>query len=208
MTGAILVGGHSRRMQGKDKSLLLRDGERVVAHLAGMLRELCGSCALVAREEQLPALQALQADALYADLFPQCGPLGGLYTVLEETEDDVFLAACDLPFLERPLLERLLLEFRLHAQKIFAVVPRTPVPEAERAADAEPWRIEPLCAIWSRHCRRPAYIALEAGELSVSAFARQVQARYVELTAEEAAQLRNINTREDLSGAGGVLEIL
>ncbi|MBI3829432.1 MAG: molybdenum cofactor guanylyltransferase [Planctomycetes bacterium] len=198
MMGAILAGGRSRRMEGQDKTRMLRDGRRVLERLAGILRGACGGCVLVAREEQRAELEALDLGEVYGDLFPDRGPLGGLYTVLEETEDDVFLVACDLPFLEQDLVEKILREYDSQVPKVFALVPRSPDPD--QAPD--PWRVEPLCAIWSRHCKRPAYIALEAQELSLTQFAHGIHARFLDLSAQEAQQLRNINTMNELNDEG------
>lgn len=198
MVGAILAGGRSRRMEGQDKTRMLRDGQRVLERLAGILREACGECVLVGREEQRSELEALDLGDVYGDLFPERGPMGGLYTVLEETEDDIFLAACDLPFLEKNLVEKILSEYRPHASKTFALVPRSPDP----VQSSDPWRPEPLCAVWSKHCKRPAYIALEAQDLSLTRFAHSIHARFLDLSSEEASQLRNINTVNELTDEG------
>ncbi|MCW8129193.1 MAG: molybdenum cofactor guanylyltransferase [Planctomycetota bacterium] len=197
MTGAILAGGRSRRMEGLDKTRLRLGGVRVLERLAGLLRDACGSCVLVAREEQLGELEALDLGDVYGDLFPERGPLGGLYTVLQETGDDVFLLACDLPFLEAPLLEKILLAYR-SAPKTFAMLPRSPDPSL---AD-DPWRMEPLCAVWSQMAKRPAYLALESQELSMTAFARSLNARTLDLLPEEALHLRNINHLNELEKEG------
>lgn len=185
-------------MEGQDKTRMLRDGRRVLERLAAILKEACGECVLVAREEQRAELEALDLGEVYGDLFPERGPLGGLYTVLEETEDDVFLAACDLPFLEKSLVEKILNEYKKHASKIFALVPRSPDP----AKSSDPWRAEPLCTVWSKHCKRPAYIAMEAQELSLTRFAHGIHARYLDLSPDEAMQLRNINTVSELQDEG------
>jgi len=189
-------------MAGLDKTRLTRDGQRVITRLAGLLRDTCGACVLVAREEQLAELEALDVGEVFADLFPGKGPLGGLYTALEETEEDIFLVACDLPFLTAPLLTKLRDAYLALDNQAFALLPRSlhgrPTAGAARATDSDLWRPEPLCAIWSRYCRRPAYVALEAEDLSVTGFAQQVKARYLDLTSAEASLLDNINTRMEL----------
>jgi len=193
MTGAILAGGHSRRMQGLDKTRLEREGRRVLERQVELLRGLCGDVLLLAREEQAPELEALNLAPVLADLFPGTGPLGGLYTALEDTEDEILLLACDMPFVEANLLQRLI--DGLKAQpKLFALLPRSP----DRQTGAAPWQAEPLCAVWSRLCRRPAYMALEAQELSLTRFAESLRAAYLDLTPDEARQMYNVNTRSEL----------
>lgn len=198
MLGVILAGGRSRRMEGLDKTHLQRDGRRVLERLAELLRTICGSCAFVAREDQCAELEALDLGEVYADLFPSRGPLGGLYTALEETEEDILMVACDLPFLEASLLSLLRKTFETANPPRFACVPRSPDPTHQE----DPWRMEPLCAIWSRHCKRPAYLALETQELSVTAFARTLNPITLDLCVSDALQLRNINTRHELQLPG------
>lgn len=198
MLGVILAGGRSRRMEGLDKTRLQRDGRRVLEHLAELLRATCGACSIVAREDQCTELEALDLGDVYADLFPGRGPLGGLYTALEETGEDVLLVACDLPFLKVPLLERLRRTFEAATLRHFACLPRSPDP----SQPDNPWRLEPLCAVWSRHCKRPAYLAIENQELSVTAFAKSLNPITLDLSVDELLQLRNVNTRKELQHPG------
>ena len=76
-------------------------------------------------------------------------------------------------------------------QKPFALLPRG------RGEGSQPL-VEPLCSIWSRNCRRLAYIALENRDFGVRAFAEHVKALYLDLTPEEHARLRNVNAPTDL----------
>ena len=206
MIGAILAGGRSRRMAGLDKTRLTRDGQRVISRLAGLLRAACGECVLVAREEQRTELETLNVGAVLADLFPSKGPLGGMYTALEETETDLFLVACDLPFLTAPLISKIHDAYLKLEDQAIALLPRSPLDKTAVVHDTDSgfWRPEPLCAIWSRHCRRPAYAALDAEEFSVTGFAQQIQAHYLDLSFQEAGQLGNVNTRKELQHGLGI----
>ncbi|MCZ7649120.1 MAG: molybdenum cofactor guanylyltransferase [Planctomycetota bacterium] len=194
MTGAILAGGRSRRLQGPDKTRLLWRGERVIQRQAKLLRLCCERVVVVARQEQLEALDDLPVDEVLADLFEGCGPLGGLYTALEDTEDEIFLLACDMPFITPELVHGLHAAFDQGGAG-FGVVTRT-IDEQGLA------QVEPLCSIWSHHARRPAYVALESGERSVRAFADQLGVRYVDVPFSSADRLRSINTVNELQEHG------
>lgn len=198
MVGAILVGGRSQRLEGGDKTRLHVHGERLIVRLADLLKPWCDECVLIGREEQLPEFEALGVGEGLADLYPGCGPFGGLYTVLEDRDEDVFLVACDMPYLTPSLLERLVLAYRMPPISFGALF---------RVPDAGQYRLEPLCSIWSRQCRRPANVALEAGERSVSAFARSMNLRAVDLNSEEAGLLASVNFRRDLEGLKGSIEL-
>src|ERR1700683_2167196 len=77
--GFVLAGGRSTRM-GADKSLVLLDGETLLAHALGILRE-AGLAAFVAGGQ--PGLSALAP--LVQDNRPGLGPLGGICAALAST---------------------------------------------------------------------------------------------------------------------------
>ena len=195
MTGAVLVGGRSQRMAGGDKTLMFREGQRVLVRTLGLLEKICNKVILVARGPvQAQSFSDLKIAETVCDLFPENGPLGGLNTALENAVTSVLLLACDMPFIELALLQKLVAVFE--SKRPWAVVPRSP---ALASQGDEHWRVEPLCAIWSQHCKPLSLKSIENHNLSMTAFARQVQAEFVDLSAIEARQLRNINTPTDLT---------
>src|SRR5207249_2715266 len=111
---------------GRDKTLLRHDGERVVGRLADLLSGVCEKVLLVARDEmQAQSFRGMNGVEVVHDAEPNSGPLGGLATALEHSRDDVFLLACDLPFVEAGLLRKIRAEF--DARKPIALLPRTPM---------------------------------------------------------------------------------
>jgi len=179
-------------MQGLDKTLLQREGERVLRRSISILNQCCARVCLVARDaSQARELSAELQIETFADQFNDCGPLGGLATAMDACRSDVFLLACDLPFIELPLLQRLVAEFE--SSQANAVVPRTS-------------QLEPLCAVWSRRCLTPAIERIQQHKLSMTKFAEEVQARVLDLNPVQAAQLRNINLPADLAGGGLKIE--
>lgn len=96
VTGILLAGGKSKRM-GKDKRFILVGEKTLFERSCAVLRELFEEvCVVIAQDS--PSLQA--EVPVIRDLIPDCGSLGGLYTGLRWAKTQyIFLAACDMPFL-------------------------------------------------------------------------------------------------------------
>ncbi len=122
LLGGVLVGGASRRM-GRPKQLLELAGrtfvERVVTALAPVVEEVT----LLGGGEVPTSLARLSR---LADDAAARGPLAGLLAAFAARPDAAWLvAACDQPWLDRPLLEWLIGQRRADA---LAVLPRPPGP--------------------------------------------------------------------------------
>ena len=104
VTGILLAGGQSRRM-GKDKRFLYVGEDTLLTRSENVLRSVFSSVCIVIAQDSPP----LEAEIpVVRDLVPGCGSLGGLFTGLKMSSTEfVFLAACDMPFLESTLIEYL-----------------------------------------------------------------------------------------------------
>ncbi len=178
---ALLSGGQSRRM-GRDKSRLLLDGQpfqtRIAAQLDGF-PELLLSVGSTLREE--PGFRPIP------DIFPSCGPLGGLHALLAACRSDALLiVSCDLPLFQREL--GLFLAAQL-TEAYSAVVPVT-------------WdgRIHPLCGVYRKTLLPEIESRLRAGNRRMVSLLEAVPTRYVPLegTPFPDRWLTNVNTPQDL----------
>ena len=102
MTGVILSGGSNRRM-GENKAFLRVEGEplidRIVRLFRGVFKEV-----IIVTSSPLDYLD--QEVVIVTDILPEKGALGGIYTGLfYAAEEHAFIAACDMPFLNRAFLE-------------------------------------------------------------------------------------------------------
>jgi molybdopterin-guanine dinucleotide biosynthesis protein A len=185
---AILAGGKSSRM-GADKSFSTVLGQPMIERVFAQVQGLGGETLLITNQPEAYAYLDLP---LYADLFPNSGPLGGICTALHHaTGSHTLVLACDLPFLSRDLLEHL-----IHLSPAFDIV----VPQALG-------RLQPLHALYSRACLQPALACLRRGELKVNAFYQAMPRLHVVM--EEAIQLYdptqqsfwNVNTPQELDQA-------
>jgi len=129
---------------------------------------------------------------ILVDLYPDKGPLGGIYTgLMASRSSHNIVVACDMPFLNTELL-RYMIEI---SGGFDAVVPRL----GEGMA-------EPLHAIYSRNCLSNMKVRLERNQLGVHSFLNTICVGYVER--EECQRLDpqllsffNINYQSDLDRA-------
>lgn len=135
---------------------------------------------------------------LVEDIVPDAGPLGGLHAALVDADGrNVFVLACDHPFVEAPLVRYVT---TLHAKQ-------GEEGDRGRAARAQvaQWknRLYPLCGLYSAACREPIGERLSRGELRVHDFLRSIETRPVAITEElpfyHPGALVNLNRPEDLS---------
>jgi molybdopterin-guanine dinucleotide biosynthesis protein A len=105
ITGIILAGGKNLRM-GKNKALLNVNGERIIDRTKNLFLELFDEVLLVTNS--FPDYLDLNL-RMVADLHPGKGALGGIYTGLfHASHTHAFVAACDMPFLNKDLIRHLI----------------------------------------------------------------------------------------------------
>ena len=96
MTGIVLIGGRSRRF-GTDKVLAHLRGKALVDHVVDLITPLFDEVILVGNRRK-----ELQGHRVVEDIYPGCGPLGGIYTGLASAGTDrCFVFATDMPNLHR-----------------------------------------------------------------------------------------------------------
>ncbi|WP_163709039.1 molybdenum cofactor guanylyltransferase [Mangrovibacterium lignilyticum] len=102
--GIILAGGKSSRM-GKDKGLIEFQGKQLIQYAIGLLHPLCTEIIISTNQA---AYEEFGLKTV-ADVYRDCGPLGGLQAALSETEFEWnVVVSCDTPFLQAELFTSLL----------------------------------------------------------------------------------------------------
>jgi molybdopterin-guanine dinucleotide biosynthesis protein A len=181
VTGAILIGGQSRRL-GYDKVLLPYDGKPLVVHLHGLLERLFPKILLIGHPR--PELETLGLTCV-PDLIPDKGALGGIYTALKMASTPyVFVAGADMPFLTTSLISDIL----GHRHGADAVIPKGPR------------GLEPLCAAYSTSCADAIKQSLGRDMLKIMAALDGLAVLSPEITPgdDEPDPFININYPEDL----------
>jgi molybdenum cofactor guanylyltransferase len=161
VTGAILAGGKSRRM-GRDKAFLPFGKGMLIERVIEVVQQVADDVILITNA---PAQYQRFGLPMFADVIPETGSLGGIYTGLMHTKTAYSLClACDMPFV-KPAFLRFLCETAAEAD---VVIPR----------NTEDF--QPLCAVYSRVCREAIRQRIEAGQLKITGFFEQVRVRVIE----------------------------
>jgi molybdenum cofactor guanylyltransferase len=189
VTGVLLAGGKSTRM-GQDKRFLPIGGQTLLE------RGLCAMCALfqrvcvvIAQDSPFPPAQV----PVFRDVVPDCGSLGGLYTGLREASTPyIFVAACDMPFLNANLV-KYMIELREGADIVVAS-----------------WknRLQPTHAIYAKRCLASFEDMIRTHEMKIqnifqhsSLSVRFVTENEVSQFDPEGRSFININNTADLEAA-------
>lgn len=189
ITAFVLAGGKSTRM-GRDKAGLSLDGRTLLETALQAARAVAG-------EDNVFILGSPELYGAYgptiADVFPGCGPLGGIHAALSSTRTEFnLMIAVDTPFLSAPLLN-FIVDRGLEARKTVTAPLIRDYPQ-------------PLCAVYSREFLTVAERALQAGEYKIvplfpagsTLLIREAELRQFAFTAE---MFENLNTPEDLERA-------
>ncbi len=191
VTGVIQAGGKSTRMGGEPKALLELGGRRIVERVLDAVRAVVDDVLIVTNT---PALYGFLGVPMVADVYPDHGSLGGIFSGLRAVSGDAaFTVACDMPFLH-PDVARLVIG---RAGEGDVVIPR--VGE----------QLETMHALYAKACLPHIERRLKAGQLKIVGFFEDV--RVVEVDEAEVARVRpaevvfmNVNTPDELARARGL----
>lgn len=190
--GVVLAGGLSSRL-GEDKVRLLlhEDGTDMLAHTVALL----GSCVC----EVLVSCRANAAlpYACIPDELDQQGPFGALYTILRRVHQPVFVLSCDLPFMDRATLARLLA----------ARENRAPGAIMTTFQQMETGYIEALVAIYEPECRGWFEAAQARGIRQLNQVVPVALREHVRYAQDASLPFFNINYPSDLEAARRIVQI-
>ncbi|ABM03912.1 molybdenum cofactor guanylyltransferase [Psychromonas ingrahamii 37] len=113
IAGIVLAGGLSSRM-GQDKAKLQLAQQTLLARAVVLLEGLDLDKTFVSGF--YPDFYCI------TDIYPQCGPIGGLHACVEalyEDYDALFILPVDMPLMGEPQCAGLLFEFKTHPQGVF-----------------------------------------------------------------------------------------
>ena len=188
-TGVILSGGLNTRFDGVNKALVSVGGRLIIDRLLEVFSDIFDDIILVTNHPE----QFLKWDVtIVTDVIDQRSSLTGIHTGLFYSSSPyAFFSACDTPFLKKELVGILLANVE---PKIDIVMPET-------AAG-----FEPLCAVYSKRCLKPAEDHLKANKLKIqwalrSSRIKIIGENQIRQVDPELRSFFNINTPEDLAKA-------
>jgi len=188
-TGIILAGGKNTRFSGTNKALLHVGAKRILDHLYDLFRALFQDIILVTNDP----LAYLEWDlTIVTDLFPVRSSLTGIHAGLFfMTTPYAFFISCDMPFLRQGLVETVIEGIEPHIDVV--------VPETFKG-------LEPLCAVYSKHCLQPVTQQLVKEDFKIYHLFKKVRTKTIpehKLRSQdrELVSLFNVNSPEELAAA-------
>lgn len=190
--GAILGGGAASRFGGRPKGLARVGGKRILDRLVGAVEEATGERPfLVANAPQ--AATWLSSVEVVADVLPERGSLGGIYTAVTHAGDQpVLVVAWDMPFVPGALLAALV----AGAGEYDVFLPES---GGKRG-------VEPLCGVYGPACGPAIRARLEQEDYRAIGFHDAVRVGTLGLAdvgryGDPALLFYNVNTADDLAEA-------
>jgi len=187
----ILCGGLSKRM-GRDKGLIVFDGEPLIVRILDKLKDYFDELLLVLRDDEqkreyLKVLKDYGNVKIFTDVIKGQGPLGGLLTgLLKVNSAHALVVPCDSPFITRGFIENCL---KIDLRDYDAIVPVW-----------DDGRIEPLHAIYSKRIVDRIYKLLSGDERRASALVKIINSMLIPVDELDPSleSFRNVNKLEDL----------
>ena len=194
VTGILLAGGKSRRM-GEDKRQLLLGQRSLFDRGLEVLRSLFSTVYVVLGQDSPPL--AIETPVI-RDLVPDCGTLGGLYTGLQQAATEhVFVAACDMPFLN-PIVIRFMAGFRREADIVVA---------------RHNQKLQPTHALYGKHCLPELESMVQSHQVKIQGLVANPKLRVRLITESELngidqawRSFLNINTPSDFEAVRRLVE--
>ncbi len=189
MDGLILAGGKSRRMERKYKGGLVYQGKSFLEHMIEVFKEEADTVLISYGEE---IYREFEGCRIIKDIYPGCGPIGGLHAgCVEKGSTYIMAAACDMPLLGIELYHFLMQEMERR--------------ETERGRTADGivpignGKFHPLAAIYRKQIGVILKEQIEAGEYRLRKALDRLDILYVDISGNErlCRMLRNINTMEE-----------
>jgi len=190
IAAAILAGGRSSRMGGRNKAFVAVNRGPMIVEAAALLRHLFDEVMIVTNTPH--EYGGLAHDAIVlTDTITGCGPLGGIHAALSHTTHDaVFLIGCDMPNLHAGLIRQM--TGRFAALREDALVPRLR------------GMAEPLHAIYRACVKDRIHQFVRQGTtFSVNRFLATIPVCYWDVDDMEGCHeaFTNVNTHDDVERA-------
>lgn len=187
ITGIILAGGKSSRM-GSDKGLLQLNGKTFIEHVIDAMKPLVNNIIIVSDNT---AHNKFGHERI-ADVMKNAGPLAGLYTGLNhsKTEHNLVLS-CDIPLISTSILKQLI---------------ETDYQNYDVVQIESEGKTMPLIAVYKKYCMHTCWELLQIGERRLRFAVSQLNTKSVPIDQKWSAQVKNVNTKEDLKEINHAIE--
>jgi len=180
LTVAIIAGGRSRRF-GSPKALAQFDGKRLIDHALELSSQLSEHVLISCGQAPLPLVGDVHQ---LPDSVPDCGPIGGLLSVLEACETEwLAIMPCDMPLLRVEIYEKLL----RHRKEKHGVVAASGI------------GIQPLVSVLPVASQNKIFEQIRCQKYSMRALLEEIESIEVPFFSDTfAASFQNVNTVQEL----------
>ena len=190
MTGTILAGGENKRIPVL-KGHIEINGQRIIDSGVNLLKNFFDRVII---STNTPELYFYCGVPMIGDIIKQRGPIAGIFSVLSNTGDDIFVTACDMPFIKPELVSLLVARCALHEENWDAVIP---------VFEGRP---QPLLGIYSKNILSVIEERLRKELRSLRDMLTELKVLYIKEaevreTDPEGRSFVNINTMEDFKKA-------
>ncbi|KAF0145948.1 MAG: molybdopterin-guanine dinucleotide biosynthesis protein A [Nitrospirae bacterium] len=190
MTGIILAGGENKRIPVL-KGHIEINGQRIIDSGINLLKNFFDRVII---STNTPELYFYCGVPMIGDIIKQRGPIAGIFSVLSNTGDDIFVTACDMPFIKPELVSLLVARCALHEENWDAVIP---------VFEGRP---QPLLGIYSKNILSVIEERLRKELRSLKDMLTELKVLYIKEeevreTDPEGRSFVNINTMEDFKKA-------
>jgi molybdopterin-guanine dinucleotide biosynthesis protein A len=180
LSGFVLAGGKSRRM-GTDKALLVVQNEPLLGRMKKLIEPFCNQVFISGSNPEYAGFDA----PLIPDIFPECGPISGLYSCLKfSTSEWNLIVSVDSPF----VTEELFCLLGSHATDCDCVIPK------------HEWGVEPLIGIYNKKSLPVIEEMIHAGDFKLMNLLARLNTSYLDcnsLIQKHPRMFLNLNRLED-----------
>lgn len=179
ITGIVLAGGHSTRF-GSNKALAIWNEQTLLERAVELIRPYCRDV-LISGDS--PAYENMRCKKI-PDMQPDLGPLGGIYTAFKHTDTPYLLfLTCDMPLMNRSLIERLLTHDPLKEVALWQEIEGT---------------LQLFPSLFSRNILQLVEGKIRRKELSIRSILSEVSFRLIPVRQKDEKAFLNVNHAEDL----------
>jgi molybdopterin-guanine dinucleotide biosynthesis protein A len=188
MIAVLLAGGQNTRFPTL-KGFIKNDGTSIIARTLSLLETVSERAVI---STNAPELYFRFGVPMVGDIIKNSGPMGGIVSVFTATgADEVFVAACDMPFIHKPIIK-----YIIDGRSGEATVP---------VVGEKP---EPLLAVYTRAAADAMFREMESGQRSLRRMLPKLKVTYLDMENvqtldPEGKSFININTPEDYERAFG-----
>ncbi len=189
ITGVILAGGQARRMEGKDKGLILLNEKPMIEYVINILKPQVGNLIINANRNH-EKFSKYGFKIISDELSGFCGPLAGMASALNIIETRFLLTApCDSPFISDNLAQRLITALETEDADISVV------------HDGE--RLQPVFCLIKKELLSSMTYFLDEGERKIDKWFNQHHVAIADFS-DIPHSLDNLNTYNDIKAVESV----